>query len=287
MPAAMIAGAAFSGFFERLSWLTPYLIFAMLVQTYCGLSLKDIRFSTLHGRLLLIQFGGGLLLFYLLRPIDPLLAQGAMMCVMAPTAISAAVITGMLRGNVAWVIAFSLVSNFTAAILTPVIFTLVTKRETFGFFASFWPMFVQLSALLLLPLLVAIIIRRAAPNFAMTLRAVPGVSFLLWTLALAIVTGKTLHFLVQQQNGDYLLEIVIAFAALIVCLMQFVIGRKLGARFDESVATGQSLGQKNTVLAIWMAQTYLHPMAAVGPGAYILWQNMVNSYQLWKKRKTG
>ena len=53
----------------------------------------------------------------------------------------------------------------------------------------------------------------------------------------------------------------------------------LGTLSDEA------LGQKNTVLAIWMAYTYLNPLSSVGPGSYVLWQNIINSYQLWKKRK--
>jgi BASS family bile acid:Na+ symporter len=39
------------------------------------------------------------------------------------------------------------------------------------------------------------------------------------------------------------------------------------------------------VLAIWMAFTYLNPLSSLGPGSYVVWQNLVNSYQLWKKRK--
>jgi bile acid:Na+ symporter, BASS family len=45
------------------------------------------------------------------------------------------------------------------------------------------------------------------------------------------------------------------------------------------------LGQKNTVLAIWMAVTYLNPLSSVGPCSYVVWQNIINSWQLWKKRK--
>jgi BASS family bile acid:Na+ symporter len=26
-------------------------------------------------------------------------------------------------------------------------------------------------------------------------------------------------------------------------------------------------------------------LASVGPGSYVLWQNVINSWQLWKKRK--
>ena len=59
----------------------------------------------------------------------------------------------------------------------------------------------------------------------------------------------------------------------------------IGTRYSDRISAGQALGQKNTVLAIWMAYTYLDPLSSVGPGSYVLWQNLFNSYQLWKKRK--
>ena len=49
------------------------------------------------------------------------------------------------------------------------------------------------------------------------------------------------------------------------------------------MAGGQSLGQKNTVLAVWMAQSFLDPIASIAPTAYIVWQNFVNSYQIYRK----
>ena len=42
---------------------------------------------------------------------------------------------------------------------------------------------------------------------------------------------------------------------------------------------------ENTVLAIWLTLTWLNPMASVGPAAYVLWQNSINSAQLYFKMK--
>jgi len=78
---------------------------------------------------------------------------------------------------------------------------------------------------------------------------------------------------------------VIALATLLCCGAQFFIGKNLGQVWGERISGGQALGQKNTILAIWMAHAYLQPLAAVGPGAYMLWQNLINSWQLWKKRR--
>ena len=49
----------------------------------------------------------------------------------------------------------------------------------------------------------------------------------------------------------------------------------------SSITAGQAFGQKNTSLGVWMAQTYLHPLAALGAAAYIIWQNLFNSVQLF------
>jgi hypothetical protein len=34
-----------------------------------------------------------------------------------------------------------------------------------------------------------------------------------------------------------------------------------------------------------MAQSFLDPISSIAPTAYIVWQNFVNSYQIWKKDK--
>ena len=80
-------------------------------------------------------------------------------------------------------------------------------------------------------------------------------------------------------------KILIALAGLFACAVQFLLGKKIGTHYHDRISAGQALGQKNTVLAIWMAYTYLDPVSSLAPGSYVLWQNIINSYQLWKKRK--
>ena len=88
----------------------------------------------------------------------------------------------------------------------------------------------------------------------------------------------------KQDASNYVNEIWMALLALAVCCAQFLAGRRIGRRYRNKIAGAQGLGQKNTILAIWMAQTYLTPIASVGPAAYVIWQNLINSYQLWAKR---
>ena len=130
------------------------------------------------------------------------------------------------------------------------------------------------------------ITKRLLPKVGSRLGSVSGLSFYIWTFALIIVTARTVNFIIMQGKESYATEILLAAGTLAVCLIQFFTGKLIGKAYGETIAGGQSLGQKNTVLAIWMAQTYLLPLSSVGPGAYVIWQNIFNSLQIWRKRKS-
>lgn len=285
MPVAMTLGGLFHTFFSNLAILTPYLIFIMLFFSYCNLQLKQIRFSGMHLLLVGIQILGSLTLFLFLQPINLTLAQGVMICILAPTATAAPVITGMLKGNVASLTAYSLISNLSVALAAPVIFSFIGINQELPFFDSFLKILQPMFLLLLLPLVLVVGLRKLWPKLVATAGAYSGISFYLWSIALMIVTGRTVGFVIQESGENYSTEIMIALGSLTACVFQFYTGRKIGRKFDDTVAGGQGLGQKNTILAIWMAQTYLNPIASIGPGAYVLWQNLINSYQVWRIRK--
>ena len=57
--------------------------------------------------------------------------------------------------------------------------------------------------------------------------------------------------------------------ALVICVLQVILGRRIGRRYGDPVSGGQGLGQKNTILAIWIAQVlsliHISIMMAKGP----------------------
>ena len=285
MPIAITVGAVFYKFFMMLSFLTPYLIFAMLFLTYCNLKLNELRLSRLHIWLILIQIAGSLAVFFALSPINITLAQGVMICVLAPTGTAAPVITGMLKGDVGSLTAYSLVSNMCVALAAPVIFSFVGTYQDLPFIESFLAISQRVFVLLFLPFALAMVMQKFTPVITAKIASRSFLSFYLWSLALCVVTGRTVVFILKQDGNSHITEILVAIGALVVCISQFIIGRGIGKQYDDTIAGGQGLGQKNTILAIWMAQTYLNPIASIGPGAYVLWQNIINSYQVWRIRK--
>lgn len=162
LPIAMIVGGVFHSFFASLAFLTPYLIFLMLLVPYCKLSLGELRIAPLHVRLLLVQIAGGLGLYLALAPIDPLLAQGTFICVLAPTATSAAVVTGMLGGSVASLATYCLLSNMVVALISPVVFSFVGSQVSLPLLDSLLRIGRQMIPLLILPFVAALALQRFA-----------------------------------------------------------------------------------------------------------------------------
>ena len=283
LPLAMLTGALSYRLVGYISFLTPYLIFTMLLLTFCKLSPREMRLHPLHKWLLLIQLVGCVVVYGLVYLYDPVVAQGALICVLAPTATSAAVITGMLGGSVAFLTNYVLLCNIGVAIMAPVLFSFMGSQSEMPFFESFLFICRQVGPLLILPLVFAWSLRAFLPKLHARLLSVHKLSFYLWAVALTIVTGSTVRFLVEQQDPDYTVEIGLAVVSLVICVGQFLLGRRLGKTYGDPVSSGQGLGQKNTILAIWMAQVYLNPIASIAPAAYVLWQNSINSYQLWLK----
>lgn len=283
LPLAMLTGALAYQVVGYLTFLTPYLIFTMLLLTFCKLSPREMRLHPLHKWLLLIQLVGCVVVYGLVYLYDPVVAQGALICVLAPTATSAAVITGMLGGSVAFLTNYVLLCNIGVAIMAPVLFSFMGSQSEMPFFESFLFICRQVGPLLILPLVFAWSLRAFLPKLHARILSVHKLSFYLWAVALTIVTGSTVRFLVEQQDPDYTVEIGLAVVSLVICVGQFLLGRRLGKRYGDPVSSGQGLGQKNTILAIWMAQVYLNPIASIAPAAYVLWQNSINSYQLWLK----
>lgn len=303
LPLAMITGTLGYFFLARIPWmapakpglnaliafLTPSLIFAQLLLTFCKVEVHELKPKRWHGWLLLFQTLSCLVVAALLVccPMEETyreVFEGAMVCLICPTATAAAVITGKLGGSASSLTTYTLLSNLLAAVTVPLVFPWVEPHAEITFLAAFLKILSKVFPLLLLPFFIAWFLRVYVPRIHQYLLGFRDAAFYLWAVALAIVSGQTVRSLVNS-DAPVFVEVLIALAGLVTCCVQFYLGKRIGGHYRERISGGQALGQKNTVLAIWMSYTYLNPLSSVGPGSYVLWQNIINSYQLWKKRK--
>lgn len=285
MPLAMVVGAILCRPVAAVDdWsghmVTPVLIFLMLFVTFCRVRPREMRPSMLHVWLLVIQIAGCVAVYLALRPFDTVIAQGAMICILAPVAMAAVVIAGMLGANVATMATYSLLCNMAVAVVAPVVLSFTGNGE-----CTFAELLARIAPLLIMPFAAAQFCRLVMPRAAQWVGNHGQISFYIWLLSLAFIIGRTMCFIIDHNEADRSVEAALAVAALVICVAQFAVGRRLGRRYGDVVAGGQSLGQKNTVLAVWMSQTFLDPISSVAHTAYIVWQNLVNSYQIYRKDK--
>lgn len=284
LPLAMLCGLLFHNAIEAVAVLTPWLIFAMLFITFCRLEPKKMRITGLSLSLLAVQLGGAVAVYLALLPVSVDVAQGAFICVFCPTATAAPVITGMLGGNISRLATFSLVSNMAVAVTAPAAFTLMGTTEI-DFAESVSTIALRVLPLILGPLVTALVLKGVAPSVHRRISSSQSIGFYLWAVSLIIVVGRAVSFVMKEPPSRIPELVALALVAGVVCIVQFVAGRRIGRRYGDRIAGAQGLGQKNTVLAIWMALTYLNPVTSVAPAAYIAWQNTINSLQIYLKQK--
>ena len=137
---------------------------------------------------------------------------------------------------------------------------------------------------MLLPFVLGWIMQHYVKGLCAKIVAMPNLSFYFWSVSLSITTGITVKNIVHSE-ASLMLLLLIAGTTFVLCFVQFGIGRGIDRKLGEEVNAGQALFQKNTALSIWVAYMYLHPVASVGAGCYVLWQNIINSLELWQYRR--
>ncbi len=269
----------------------PVFIFLTLLVTFCKVDFHQMLPHRWHGgvlaaQLLLIGANIAVILYVADDPEQKLLWEAVLTCIIGPSASAAPVVAGKLGGNINTMITYTLLSSLASAVLIPTVFPLLEQTVHVSFLAAFWLILQKVALVLLLPLFLGWLIQHHARSLCQRITAMPNLSFYLWSVSLAITTGVTVRNIVGSDASLSLL-LAIAIASLVLCFVQFAIGRGIGRHLGEEVNSGQALFQKNTGLSIWVAYMYLHPVASVGAGCYVLWQNIINSLELWHYRRTG
>jgi BASS family bile acid:Na+ symporter len=283
-----LAGAAhfFGPIFETI---LPLFMFLVLFVTFCKVDFRKLRPVAWHlwvcvFQLLFIGALMGLILGFSMRDDSLILMEAILMCVICPCATAAAVVTQKLGGSLEQMTTYTFISNFITALLVPVCFPLIEKGADITFWAAFIKILHEVFIVLIVPMLLAYIVKHYMHRLHRKIISIKDLSYYLWACSLMIVTGTTVKNIVNAEATVTLL-MAIAILGLLLCVVQFAVGRFLGHYFNHTQEAGQALGQKNTAFAIWLSTTYLNPLSSVGPGCYILWQNIINSAEIWQKQR--
>lgn len=271
-------------------WL-PIGLFLLLYFTFCKIKISELKPRTWHFVIQLVRtaiaaFMVGMIALFGDNPEIKLVLEGIFICFICPTAAAVVVVAEKLGGSIGSLTIFTIIANIVTMIIIPLFFPMVEREANITFFMAMMQLLRNVTIVLVVPLALALLSRRFIPSFVAKVNQYKNTGFYIWCVNLVIVTGVTLKNISNSSvSGWVLCSLLIA--PLFVCIIQFAIGKAIGRHWNDSISAGQALGQKNTVVGLWLTLTFLNPLAAVAPGAYVLWQNMVNGWQIWYKEKYG
>lgn len=280
--------AAGDWFGPVLDVIFPFFVFLTLLVTFCKVDFHQMRPQRWHlwvlvAQVVLVAANVGIIFFVGDNAEQKILWEGVLTCIIGPSASAAPVVTGKLGGNISTMTTFTLISSLASALMIPAVFPLLEHAAHITFWQAFLIILEKVAMVLVLPLILGYLIRHYMHSLHQWIVSKPNLGFYFWAVSLSITTGITVKNIVHS-NASVSLLLMIAVLSLIICFLQFGIGRAIGTRFGEKINSGQALFQKNTALSIWVAYMYLNPVASVGAGCYVLWQNIINSLELWEYR---
>ena len=274
---------------EVVDTIFPFMVFSTLFSTYCRIDFHQMRPHRWHVGVLLAQVVLVALNVWMIfrveaDPEQKLLWESVLTCIIGPAATAAPVVTAKIGGNINTMTAYVVISAFASALMIPAAFPLLERGVSAGFWEMFFIILQKLAMVLVAPLVLGWCVQHYAKRLCAWIVSIPDLSFYLWSAQLAVTSGVTVRNIVHSDAALRTL-LMIAVLSLILCFALFLIGRWIGSHLGDEINGGQASFQKNTALSIWVAYVYLNPVASVGAGCYVLWQNIINSLELWQYRR--
>ena len=279
-------------FFDPIiSTIFPLFMALILFATFCRIDFHEMRPAWWHVWLMVVQvllvvLSTALIKAFGMSGRELVVMESILVCIIAPGASAAAVVTGKLGGDITSMTSYTFLSNLLTALMVPLVFPFIDSEVEMPFLQAFGELLYKVCLVLVVPMAAAYVVKHFLHRLHRAILRVEDLPFYMWAMSLAIVTGMTLKCIVHAGTTLGFVA-VIAAISLVLCLVQFALGRYVGHFFHTPIESGQGLGQKNTSFAVWIAYSYLNPLCSVAPGCYILWQNAINSLEIYLARRRG
>ncbi len=280
MVLAFIIGGVFHEQLAPFTGLLPFGIAIMLSITFIGLDVRQLKPVRMHLWLLLAIQATGLFFWGIARAAGyPIMAESLYYCAAAPIASASPIIVNLLRGNVEFSTTAMVLSQVVFALVTPFFLPLVVSGADMSYSEISLTVAWQIFTVLGIPAIVALALRLAHPACRAWAAKLKDVSLGIWVMNLVVISASGVQRIIA---GGYSLHEMwpLMLGAAVVCLFGFTAGYRLGYP-NLKRECSQGLGQKNTVLTLYMAsQSYASPLAYIGPVFYVFCHNTANAIQL-------
>lgn len=277
---AIIFGAIFP-YGDEYVFLIRYFLMILLFFSFLDLKAGKEIIRKSHFVIMSIILCSPLAFFYIINPYSHAIAQTVFVTAIAPTAIAAPVIISLKRGNVEYVMFSLLLNNIAVALLIPFLIPLIADSSNpVSVSDILFPVLVTIS----IPFALAQLTRFAFPKIWKWLVAWKDSSFYILVANIYIAVSDASTYIREELTSNLTIVFIIAAISGILCLFYFGLGWLIGGKNLRAEAS-QSLGQKNNAFTIWIALTFMSPLAALGPVFYVLFQNTYISYTLYQYNK--
>ena len=262
----------------------------MLYVTFCKIRMDDLTPRKWHfilqGIRTFLAAASVIAANLCTTPTGKLLWESVFICAICPTAAAAPVIVEKLGGSIASLTVYLLIANCFTSVIIPLFFPLMEKGADITFVMAAWLVLKRVLTVLVVPLALALLTRKCLPGFIAWLKTKRNIAFYIWSFNLSIIMGLAMQHIVRAPVSGWVL-VALCVIPLLLAVVQFSVGKLVGHYYGDSIGAGQALGQKNTVVGIWLTLSFLNPYAAIAPCVYVIWQNLINAVQLYYKEKHG
>ena len=274
----------------KLVALLPVNLFVMLYVTFCKIRMDDLTPRKWHfilqGIRTFLAAASVIAANLCTTSTGKLLWESVFICAICPTAAAAPVIVEKLGGSIASLTVYLLIANCFTSVIIPLFFPLMEKSADITFVMAAWLVLKRVLTVLVVPLALALLTRRCLPGFIAWLKTKRNIAFYIWSFNLSVIMGLAMQHIVRAPVSGWVL-VALCIIPLLLAAVQFSVGKLVGHYYGDSIGAGQALGQKNTVVGIWLTLSFLNPYAAIAPCVYVIWQNLINAVQLYYKEKHG
>ncbi|MBR4756769.1 MAG: transporter [Bacteroidales bacterium] len=292
-----LAASVEPAFSKVANEVQPVLVALMLFLQFNKVSPHDLRFRKWH--LWLLVFQTSLFVILAIAAIATpngslrILIECAMLCFICPTAAAAGVITDKLGGHLSDTVTYVVLINVLAAFIIPLIIPIVHPTEGISFMARFSSICMRVFPLLVLPLLLAWLVRFTMKRLHAKLLRIVGWAFYVWGVTLWLSIYLATKALITSGISVWT-AVMIGLVSMACTAIQYMTGKMAGRKSSadgteegmaaDSITAGQALGQKNTGFLIWLGYSWMTPVTSVAGGLYSIWQNLFNSRELYEQR---
>lgn len=257
-----------------------YNLMIMLFFAFLKVEIKQDALQPLHWKILLANITIPLLTYLLLFQFSMTLALAGFIIAITPTAAASPVIATFLKCRIEFVTVSVLLTSPVIALLLPF---LLPQLLAVG--DAPIPVLDLLNPILLiviLPFIISLTLKRWFRRIAEWLQPLGRFSFYLFVLNVYIASAKSTHFIISNEDTPWGTILGVALVSFCLCLLQFQLGERMANTRIHPWESSLALGRKNTMLAIWIALTYIDPIVAMSPMFYIIFQNAYNSWQMFQ-----